>query len=78
METSQVRISEIGFKVGIGLLLGIAVALAIGRTYIRIIQTHKITVDDGFFFFAVVTLIAGTTTLYIDIPYLFVQQNVDP
>ncbi|KAL8714553.1 MAG: hypothetical protein Q9220_001501 [cf. Caloplaca sp. 1 TL-2023] len=77
METSQVRISEIGFKIGIGVLLGIAIALAIGRTYIRIIQTRKISVDDGFFFLAVVTLIAGTTTLYIDIPYLFVQQNVD-
>lgn len=40
--------------------------------------TRKVTVDDGFFFLAVITLIAGTTTCYIDIPYLYVQQNVDP
>ncbi|KAL8778273.1 MAG: hypothetical protein Q9213_007493 [Squamulea squamosa] len=79
METvHQTRIPELGFKVGIGLLLGIAVTLAIGRTYIRIYQTRKVSVDDGLFFLAVVALIAGTTTQYIDIPYLYVQQNVDP
>lgn len=66
------------YQAGIGALLGIAITLAIGRTYIRIVQTHKITIDDGFFYFAVITFIAGTTTCYIDIPYLFVQQNVDP
>ncbi|KAI4273787.1 MAG: hypothetical protein L6R38_006249 [Xanthoria sp. 2 TBL-2021] len=65
-------------SVGIGIFLGIAVTLAVGRTYIRIIQTRKISVDDGFFYLAVVALIAGTTTLYFDIPYIYVPQNVDP
>ncbi|KAL8767327.1 MAG: hypothetical protein Q9209_006165 [Squamulea sp. 1 TL-2023] len=79
METvHQTRIAELGFKVGIGLLLGIAVTLAIGRTYIRTFQTRKVSIDDGLFFLAVVALIAGTTSLYIEIPYLYIQQNVDP
>ncbi|KAL8690478.1 MAG: hypothetical protein Q9218_004087, partial [Villophora microphyllina] len=77
-QRAQVRIAELGFKAAIGTFLGIAIALAIGRTYIRIILTHRITIDDGFFFLALTTLIAGTTTLYIDIPYLFIQQNVNP
>ncbi|KAL8776145.1 MAG: hypothetical protein Q9203_003495, partial [Teloschistes exilis] len=77
-QKAQVRLDEIGFKATIGAFLGVAIALAVGRTYIRIILTHRITVDDGFFFLAVVTLIAGTTTLYVDVPYLFIQQNVDP
>ncbi|KAL8681487.1 MAG: hypothetical protein Q9224_006848 [Gallowayella concinna] len=75
MEEPHVRITETGFKVGIGILFGIAITLAIGRTYVRLAQTRKVTVDDGFFFFAVITLIAGTTTLYIDIPYLFFHSN---
>ncbi|KAI4200394.1 MAG: hypothetical protein LQ350_003932, partial [Teloschistes chrysophthalmus] len=77
-QKAQVRLDEIGFKAAIGAFLGVAIALAVGRTYIRIILTHRITVDDGFFFLAVITLIAGTTTLYVDVPYLFIQQNVDP
>ncbi|CAL8576790.1 hypothetical protein XPA_002655 [Xanthoria parietina] len=72
------RITEVGFKVGIGIFLGIAVTLAVGRTYIRVVQTRRVSVDDGFFYLAVVALIAGTTTLYFDIPYIYVPQNVDP
>ncbi|CAO1596352.1 hypothetical protein XANCAGTX0491_000203 [Xanthoria calcicola] len=72
------RITEVGFKVGIGIFLGIAVTLAVGRTYIRVVQTRKVSVDDGFFYLAVVALIAGTTTLYFDIPYIYVPQNFDP
>jgi len=37
-----------------------------------------VTVDDGFFFLAAITLIAGTATCYIDIPYLYEQNNVTP
>ncbi|KAL8870740.1 MAG: hypothetical protein Q9174_003285, partial [Haloplaca sp. 1 TL-2023] len=74
----QGRITELGFKATIGAFLGVAITLAVGRTYIRIVQTRKFSIDDGFFFLAVATLIAGTTTLYIDIPYLFVDQVVEP
>lgn len=60
-------------------MLGIALILAIGRTYIRIVQKRSISVDDGFFLLAVATLIGGTTTCYIHIPYLYpyryIQQN---
>jgi len=39
-------------------------------------QSRAITVDDGFFFLAIVTLIAGTFLVYLDIPYLFLVQGV--
>ncbi|KAL8961687.1 MAG: hypothetical protein Q9193_001795 [Seirophora villosa] len=77
-EVAQPRIVELGFKATIGLFDGIAFSLALGRTYIRIFQTRTVTLDDTFFFLAVITLIAGTTTLYITIPYLYVQKNVSP
>ncbi|KAI4097593.1 MAG: hypothetical protein LQ344_000326 [Seirophora lacunosa] len=77
-EVAQPRIVELGFKATIGLFTGIAFSLALGRTYIRIVQTRTVTLDDAFFFLAVITLIAGTITLYITIPYLYVQKNVDP
>ncbi|KAL9010191.1 MAG: hypothetical protein Q9173_004854 [Seirophora scorigena] len=77
-EVAQPRIVELGFKATIGLFTSIAFSLALGRTYIRIVQTRTVTLDDAFFFLAVITLIAGTTTLYITIPYLYVQKHVDP
>ncbi|KAL9624967.1 MAG: hypothetical protein Q9204_007835, partial [Flavoplaca sp. TL-2023a] len=72
------RITETGFRVGIGIFLGIAVALAIGRTYLRVSQTRRVSVDDAFFYLAVVALIGGTITCYVDVPYIYVPQNVDP
>ncbi|KAL8646827.1 MAG: hypothetical protein Q9226_006693, partial [Calogaya cf. arnoldii] len=64
--------------VGAGIFLGIALTLAAGRTYIRVVQARKFSVDDGFFYLAVVALITGTITCYLDIPYIYVPQNVDP
>ncbi|KAL8851146.1 MAG: hypothetical protein Q9221_003949 [Calogaya cf. arnoldii] len=79
MEAAYGRcITEVGFKVGAGIFLGIALTLAAGRTYIRVVQTRKFSIDDGFFYLAVVALIAGTITCYLDIPYIYVPQNVDP
>ncbi|KAL8917236.1 MAG: hypothetical protein Q9208_008075 [Pyrenodesmia sp. 3 TL-2023] len=72
----HVKITESGFKAGIGLLLATAVSLAIARVAIRARLNRKVYVDDGLFFFAVVTLIAGTIMTYIDIPYIYLQQNV--
>ncbi|KAI4115867.1 MAG: hypothetical protein LQ345_003610 [Seirophora villosa] len=77
-EVAQPRIVELGFKATIGLFTGIAFSLALGRTYIRIFRTRTVNLDDAFFFLAVITLIAGTTTLYFTIPYLYVQKHVDP
>lgn len=57
-------------------MLAVAVVLAIGRVYIRIRLNHRFYIDDGLFFLAVVTLVAGTVMTYIDIPYIYLQQNV--
>ncbi|KAL8767211.1 MAG: hypothetical protein Q9209_006216 [Squamulea sp. 1 TL-2023] len=64
---THVKITENGFKVCLCLL---------GRMIIRAKLNRKIYVDDGFFLLAVVTLIAGTVMTYIDIPYIYLQQNV--
>ncbi|KAL8645630.1 MAG: hypothetical protein Q9226_007213 [Calogaya cf. arnoldii] len=72
----HVKITEDGFKIGIGLMLAVAVSLAAGRIYVRAKLNRKIYVDDGFFSLAVVTLIGGTVMTYLDIPYIYLQQNV--
>ncbi|KAL8997934.1 MAG: hypothetical protein Q9169_002927 [Polycauliona sp. 2 TL-2023] len=72
------RITKYGFQVTTGVFTAIALILAAGRTYIRITQTRKISIDDGFFYLAVAALIAGTTACYFDINYIYVPQNVDP
>ncbi|KAL8850272.1 MAG: hypothetical protein Q9221_004782 [Calogaya cf. arnoldii] len=63
-------------QIGIGFMLAVAVSLAAGRIYVRAKLNRKIYVDDGFFSLAVVTLIAGTVMTYLDIPYIYLQQNV--
>ncbi|KAL9628181.1 MAG: hypothetical protein Q9204_006056 [Flavoplaca sp. TL-2023a] len=73
---NNVKITEDGFKIGIGFMLAVAVSLAFGRIYVRAKLNHKFYVDDGFFSLAVVTLIAGTIMTYLDIPYIYLQQNV--
>ncbi|KAL8727524.1 MAG: hypothetical protein Q9166_005995 [cf. Caloplaca sp. 2 TL-2023] len=76
MAKSHIKITEDGFKVGIGFMLAVAVSLAIGRIYIRASLSDRIYVDDGFFCLGVVTLIAGTVMTYLDIRYIYLQQNV--
>lgn len=51
--------------------------MATGRIVARSLKSCRITVDDGFFYLAVVTLIAGTTVLYFDIPYIYLQEDVE-
>ncbi|KAI4108317.1 MAG: hypothetical protein LQ339_002218 [Xanthoria mediterranea] len=72
----HVKITEDGFKIGIGFMLAVAVSLALGRIFVRAKLNRKVYVDDGFFFLALVTLVAGTVMTYIDIPYIYLQQNV--
>ena len=50
---------------------------AVARTWIRIKRFRRVHADDGFVFFAVICLIAGTALLYIDIPYIYTQLNVE-
>lgn len=51
--------------------------MAGGRISARFHRSHRITVDDGFFVLAITTLIAGTTLLYLDIPYIYLQEDVE-
>ena len=51
--------------------------IAGARTLARFYRSQRVAVDDGFFFLAVATLISGTTMLYIDIPYIYLQEDVE-
>lgn len=44
---------------------------------VRYSQYHRITIDDGFFYLAVFTLIVGTILLYLDLPYVFLVENIE-
>lgn len=59
-----------------GLLLGIAIVVAGGRVTVRYLQFNRVTIDDGFFFLAVLTLIAGTILLYLDLPYVYLVEDI--
>lgn len=65
-----------GTQIGIGFMLAVAVSLALGRIFVRAKLNRKVYVDDGFFCLALVTLVAGTVMTYVDIPYIYLQQNV--
>ena len=71
------RIPEHAFQVAIGVLLAIAVITAVGRTVARFSKFRQILADDVFFYFATIFLIAGTGLLYADIPYIYLQVNVE-
>ena len=40
-------------------------------------KLHRPAVDDGFFFLAIITFVSGTTVLYLDVPYIYLQENVE-
>lgn len=48
-----------------------------GRILARFYKSHGVTVDDGFFFLAITTFISGTIMLYLDLPYIYLQENVE-
>ena len=51
--------------------------VAAGRILARFYKSRAVTVDDGFFFLATATFVAGTTMMYLDLPYVYLQQNVE-
>ena len=51
--------------------------IAGGRILARFYNSHAVTIDDGFFFLAIATLVSGTTALYLDLPYIYLQENVE-
>lgn len=57
--------------------MGIAAIVAGGRIFTTFYNSRRFAVDDGFFLFALVTLISGTTVLYLDVPYIYLQENVE-
>lgn len=52
--------------------------MATGRTVIRArtYKSHGFTIDDGFFLLALVTFLAGTVMLYVDVPHFYLEENV--
>lgn len=44
---------------------------------VRYSQTHRITIDDGFFYLSILTLIVGTILLYLDLPYVSLVEDVE-
>jgi hypothetical protein len=58
-----------GFEIVSGVALGITLLLAAGRVYVKIAKFGRLYVDDGFFILATVLLIAGTTMVFLALPY---------
>ncbi|MCJ1374866.1 hypothetical protein MMC20_006099 [Loxospora ochrophaea] len=71
------NISQITFETVTGLLLGLALILALSRTYTRVRKFHRIFVDDGILFLAVTTLVASSVMIYVDFPYVYLQDNAE-
>ena len=64
-------------QISIGVLLGLAVIVAGARIAARYFQSHRLAVHDGFYTLALITFIAGTIILYFDIPYIYLQEDVE-
>ena len=51
--------------------------IAGGRIIARYFQHHRLAIDDGFFYLAIIAFVAGTVLLYLDVPYIYLQENVE-
>lgn len=58
------------------MVLGFAIILALGRTYIKINKFHRLFTDDIFFILAAILLVAGTVTVFLALPYNQTEVNV--
>lgn len=47
------------------------------RIFARIRKEQRLYLDDALFFLATLCLIAGTTLVFIDMPYIYLQENVE-
>ncbi|MCJ1430256.1 hypothetical protein MMC29_008173, partial [Sticta canariensis] len=78
------KIDNTGFEAGIenpkriatGVVMGFAVILALGRTYIKINKFHRLFIDDVFLILAIVLLVAGAITTFLVLPYNQTEVNV--
>ena len=75
--TSNFALELILTQVVTGVSLGLALALAAIRTYLRLQKFRRLFVDDYFLFFAALCLIAGSSLLYVELPYIYTQVNVE-
>lgn len=51
--------------------------VAVTRIFARVRKEHRLYFDDGFFFLATVCLIAGSSLIFVDIPYIYLQEDVE-
>ena len=56
-------------------MLGVALLLAFGRTYIKVNKFRRLFIDDVLFLLAAIFLVAGTIIMFLTLPYN--QTEVD-
>ncbi|MCJ1283213.1 hypothetical protein MMC26_002541 [Xylographa opegraphella] len=70
------KITDAGFMIASSVTLGIAIILSVARMYIKVNKFHRLYSDDWFFLGAVCFLIAGTTMVFLTLPYNQTEVNV--
>ncbi|MCJ1230794.1 hypothetical protein MMC12_007468 [Toensbergia leucococca] len=64
------------FEIASGVVLGLTLILAFARMCIKISKFHRLFVDDVFFILAMIFLVAGTTMMFLTLPYNQTGQDV--
>ena len=73
MECAEPQLSQIAS----GVMLGVAILLAFGRTYIKLVRCRYLFVDDWLFILANILLVAGTIVIFLALPYSHAVLNVE-
>ena len=55
-------------QISTGVLFGLALTLALGRTCIKLLRFRRIFIDDIFFFLSIVFLVAGNVLGWVELP----------
>ncbi|KAI4266805.1 MAG: hypothetical protein L6R38_008536 [Xanthoria sp. 2 TBL-2021] len=76
MSNSNGRVSEITFKVVIGVFFGFAIAAAISRVVIRLWLRMRLRLDDYLLLCSTACLIAATGLLYYGTPTIFLAAEL--
>ena len=59
------------------MLFALAIMFAAARTFVRVKKFRRLHADDYFVFLAVLCLITSTGILYVNVPYIYLQLNVE-
>ncbi|MCJ1387123.1 hypothetical protein MMC17_010252 [Xylographa soralifera] len=71
------KIDNTGFMwIASSVMLGIAIILSVARMHIKISKFHRLFSDDWLFLSAVCFLVAGTTAVFLAVPYNQIELNV--